>query len=184
MDSAYSIDDEQDPFYIDLNHYLPEALGVDIITTTRSSRAQYMGSDRGVSVKETTEDEAVQLFQRRSRPGQVNGDYKDEVISIVNELRYLALAVTLAGSHVREAPRLLSDVRRYLPEYRAQRQRLLGRKAWSNVHRYSQSVLTTWDASYAAIERQSPVASRLLSLLAFTSLDDISPVFSTPSANH
>ena len=40
-------------------------------------------------------------------------------------------------------------------------------KAKKMIHRYGESVLSTWEASFAAVERQSVMAARLLSLLAF-----------------
>jgi hypothetical protein len=41
------------------------------------------------------------------------------------------------------------------------------------VHRYGESVLSTWETSFSAVVRRSPVASRLLTLLAFLNFDDI-----------
>ena len=39
-DSADSIDDENDPAFIDLKYFLPNALSVHIIITTRNSKAK------------------------------------------------------------------------------------------------------------------------------------------------
>jgi len=79
----------------------------------------------------------------------------------------------LARSYVAATPRLSSNVRLYLREYREHRGRLLSRKAIQNIHRYGESVLSTWETTFAAVERQSRVASRLLCLLAFLNFDDI-----------
>ena len=46
-------------------------------------------------------------------------------------------------------------------------------KANKLIHRYGESVLSTWETSFAAVERQSAIAARLLSLLAFLNFDDI-----------
>jgi hypothetical protein len=48
-------------------------------------------------------------------------------------------------------------------------------KAKKLIHRYGESVLSTWEASFAAVERQSGMAVRLLSLLMFLNFDDIFP---------
>ena len=48
-------------------------------------------------------------------------------------------------------------------------------KATKLIHRYGESVLSTWETSFAAVERQSTMAERLLSLLAFLNFDDIFP---------
>ena len=48
-------------------------------------------------------------------------------------------------------------------------------KARKLIHRYGESVLSTWEISFAAVERQSAIAARLLSLIAFLNFDDIFP---------
>jgi hypothetical protein len=54
-----------------------------------------------------------------------------------------------------------------LPEYRAQRRTLLDVKAKKYIHRYGESVLSTWRTLFAAVMPQSVTAADLLSLLAF-----------------
>jgi hypothetical protein len=73
------------------------------------------------------------------------------VALIVKELGYLALAVTLAGLYVLVIPRLSLDIRQYLPEYRQQRKRLLSRKPTRYIHRYGESVFSTWEMSFSVI---------------------------------
>ncbi|KAK5110032.1 hypothetical protein LTR85_001790 [Meristemomyces frigidus] len=96
-----------------------------------------------------------------------------EAALIVGELDYLALAVTLAGAYVAATPRVRSNIAEYLPEYRRRRRVLLGRKANAQIHRYSESVLSTWETSCAAIATRCPVAVRLLSFFAFLAPEDI-----------
>jgi hypothetical protein len=57
-----------------------------------------------------------------------------EVDLTVEELGCLALAITIAGSYRPATRRLLCDLRLYLPEYYAQRERLLGRKPARYIH--------------------------------------------------
>ena len=78
--------------------------------------------------------------------------------------RYAKLTVTA---------RLSSDIRRYLPEYQQRRKELLRRRAKRHIHQYGESVLSTWEASFEAIENHNPAAARLLSLLAFVNFEDI-----------
>jgi hypothetical protein len=91
----------------------------------------------------------------------------------VKELGYLALAIALAGSYVAATPPLSTDLRQYLPEYFERRKQLLSIKATKLIHRYGESVLSTWETSFSAVVRRSPVASRLLTLLVFLNFDDI-----------
>ena len=104
------------------------------------------------------------------------------MLQIVEELGRLALAITLAGSYAAATPRLRSDICLYMPEYRQRRKQLLGMKAKNLNHRYGESVPSTWETSFAAVERQSAMAARLLSLLSFLNFDDIFPtLFERPT---
>ena len=128
-----------------------------------------------VKVADMKPEEAAELFRISAKLGQTGLEIEEEIMLIVQELGHLALAITLAGSYVAATPRLRSDIRLYLPEYRERRKQLLGMKAKKLIHRYGESVLSTWETSFAAVERQSVMAARLLSLLAFLNFDDVFP---------
>ena len=172
FDSADAIGDEEDKSYIDLRHFLPDAPSVNVIITTRSAIATEMTELEEVNVAEMEPSEAAELFIRCAKL-KTNSQAGIEVEIIVKELGYLALAITLAGSYVSMTPRLSSDLKGFLPEYRQRRKALLGQKPKRLIHQYGESVLGTWEISFSAIERQSQEASRLLTLLAFLHFDDI-----------
>ncbi|KAK1808393.1 hypothetical protein LTR12_017242 [Friedmanniomyces endolithicus] len=117
--------------------------------------------------------EAVDMFMRCSKLGNAAGAVREETPLIVAELDYLALAVTLAAAYVAATSRIRSNVAEYLPEYRRRRKALLGRKAKQQIHQCGESVLSTWDTSYATIAKQCPMAVRLLSIFAFLDPEDI-----------
>ena len=117
--------------------------------------------------------EAIELFQRYAKIRERGQDIVTKVAQIVKELGHLTLAITLAGSYVSITPRLSSDIRRYLPKYRERRKELLRRRAKRHIHQYGESVLSTWEASFEAIENHNLAAARLLSLLAFVNFEDI-----------
>jgi len=77
-----------------------------------------------------------------------------EVLKIVEELGRHALAIALVGSYIAATLWLRSAIRLCLPEYHEQQKQLPEMKA---------SVLSMWETSLAALERQSPTAARLLS---------------------
>ena len=168
FDSADSIDDENDPAFIDLKHFLPNASSVHIIITTRSSKAKGMTSLPPIEVGSMELSEAVELFSTCSEYDRAANQAKIEMI--VQELGCLALAVTLAGTYVLETHLELDE---YLKEYRHRRKELLEEKPENLVHGYSKSVLATWESSFRAITKRSLEASRLLMLLAFIHYDDI-----------
>jgi ankyrin repeat protein/tetratricopeptide (TPR) repeat protein len=170
FNGADTIDNVDDASYVDLTDFLPKGATVDTIITTRSSLAQQMTT---LKVAEMEVGEAAALFCKYAKLNYEAGDIVDEVFKIVRELGCLALPVTLAGSYVATTPRLLVDLRQYLPQYHKHRKHLLGIKATKHIHQYAESVLTTWETSFAAVVQQSPMAARLLSLLAFLNFDDI-----------
>jgi tetratricopeptide (TPR) repeat protein len=175
FDNAHTIDNPYDISYIDLNYFLPDAPCVDAIITTRSSRAQEMTALKAVKVAGMEEAEAAELFRTSAKLAKTGLEVEKEIILIIHELGYLALAIALAGSYIAATPRLRLNIRSYLPEYRERRKQLLGIKGSMLIHRYGESVLSTWETSFAVIERQSTMAARLLSLLAFLNFDDIFP---------
>jgi tetratricopeptide (TPR) repeat protein len=179
MDSADEIEDDKSRLFVNLNHYLPEAPQLDRIVTTRSSRARGL-STRAVAVAEMSEDEAIQVFRQCARLEQRSEQGRRDILAIVQELGCLALAVTLAGSYVHETPGMSSDLGLYLTEFKVHREQLLGQRAHRVVHQYGESVLSTWEISFEAVQQQAPVAAQLLSLLAFLNFDDVFLHFFTP----
>ena len=169
LDSADDIDNDQSKGYIDLRYFMPDAPGLHIIITSRNATAKEITQLSPVEVAEMGLLEATELFKQAAKMTHET----DEIKKIVEELGRLALAITLAGSYVSATPRLSSDIRKYLPEYRQRREKLLERRPTQVVHRYAQSVRSTWETSFKVIEDDNPVAARLLSLLAFVNFEDI-----------
>ena len=173
LDSADTIDNDQDKSYIDLEYLMPDAPGVHIVITSRSSTAKEITRLEAVEVAEMEPSEARELFQRAAKMTGVGPDEMEEIAIIGRELGHLALAITLAGSYISVTPRLSSDIRKYLPEYRQRRKELLQRRPKQHIHQYGESVLSTWETSFEAITNHNPTGARLLSLLAFVNFDDI-----------
>lgn len=172
-DNTDSLDDESDHYFVDLQRYLPDAPGVEIVITTRSQTATGMTELEAIEVGKLAAAEAVEVFIRCGKLGDAGGAVHEEAALIVAELDHLALAVTLAGAYVAATPRFRSNIGEYLPEYRRRRKALLGRRAKQQIHQYGKSVLSTWETSRATIAKQCPVAVRLLSFFAFLDPEDI-----------
>ena len=119
--------------------------------------------------------EAAELFQRSAKIMKARLEEQEEIDGIVEEPGCLAIVITLAGSYVSVAPRLLSDIALYLPEYRQRRKKLLQQQSKQHMHRYKGSVLSIQEASFEAIAKQDPAAVRLLCILAFMNFKDIFP---------
>ena len=173
LDSADMIDIDRNKSYIDLEYLMPDAPGVHIIVTSRSLAVREITRLEAVEVAEMEAAEATELFQQSAKMTKVGPEETREIKKIVEELGYLALAIALAGSYVSVTPRLSSDIKSYLPEYRTRRKELLQRRPKQHIHQYGESVLSTWETSFKAIENYHPAAARLLSLLAFVNFEDI-----------
>ncbi|KAJ5875173.1 TPR-like protein [Penicillium subrubescens] len=127
----------------------------------------------GVEVGEMDDLEAEELFYRYSRLERNDKGIEVEIKGIVRELGLLALAISLAATYVWRTPRLQSNIKGYLPDYRRRRNELLSRKPESLIYQYSESVLATWETSYHAIDDQCREAAALMTILPFLSFDDI-----------
>lgn len=144
-----------------------------IIITSRSLTVQDITLLEATEVADMESSEVTELFRRCAKLQGVGPELETEMGQIVKELGYLALAITLAGSYISVTPRLSSNIRGYLPEYRRRRKELLRRRPKQQVHRYGESVLSTWEASFNTVAAQSPAAARLLGILASISFNDI-----------
>jgi len=170
FDGADTIENEQSNEYIDIKHFIPDVAYLHVIITSRSRTAKDMSQLPGVQVGEMEKQQAVELFYRYSQLQRDNQDVTGEITAIVEELGYLALAITLASTYV---GRTHCDIKAYLPGYRQRRRELLNRKPVSLIHQYKESVLTTWETSYRAVAEQNPGASVLMTTLSFLNFDDI-----------
>jgi tetratricopeptide (TPR) repeat protein len=173
FDGADAVDNEGDDEYINLRHYIPDSPLLDVIVTTRSKTVKDMTPLDGVEVGDMEEGQAVDLFYALSKLKNRSQDTENEIKRVVKELGCFALAVTLAGTYVLQTPRLLRDIKQYLPEYRDRWRKLLSQKPKELINQYSESILTTWETSFQAVGRQCAGACRLLTLLAFFDFNDI-----------
>jgi hypothetical protein len=134
FDSADTIEDKKASEYINIKHFIPDIASLHVIVTSRSSTAKDMTRLEGVQVGEMEKTQAAKLFYRSSQLQRDDQGVEDEIKAIIKELGYLALAVTLTATYVGRTPRLQSNIKAYLPEYRRRRHELLSRKPESLIH--------------------------------------------------
>ncbi|CAF9915151.1 MAG: Kinesin light chain 3 [Alectoria fallacina] len=166
-DGADNIDNPDDLSNVDLRKVIPNYKSVDVLVTTRMSRAQGFGSF-SVEVGEMKEEEAMQLLANSSGLGlqQLSASETEEMKNIVRELGFFALALQLTGSYVSQNPRISADLSKYLREWRKRRKQLLEITP-RLADQYPMSVLISWEVTYEAVSRTSTIAANLLSFLAF-----------------
>jgi hypothetical protein len=90
----------------------------------------------------------------------------------VEKLGYLPLAIDQAGSYL---SMLQKPLHAFLPLFEENFNRTLSKKPPSAVWQYGEeTVVTTWEISFKAIQKTDPQAADLLLLCSFVANDDIS----------
>ncbi|KAH7308419.1 nucleoside phosphorylase domain-containing protein [Stachybotrys elegans] len=172
FDGADELDNADGPNFVDIPEYIPGSPRVHVLVTSSSSTTQDPSTFDGVHVRELEEPQAIELFAKCAKLASAEGLY-DSLKVIVQKLGYLALAITIAGAYLSQTPTLASNLPQFILEYDRRRRDVLDKLPRKFVDQYTESVMTIWEMSYAAVNRQSPEACRLLTLLAFLDYEDI-----------
>ncbi|KAI8930733.1 hypothetical protein NX059_012341 [Plenodomus lindquistii] len=143
LDGADLIDDEAAEGYVPIRQFILNAPSLYVIITTRSGIARHMRQLEAVHVGDMEANEAVELFYKYSKLPHYDHSVEDEVRAIVEELGYLALAITLAGTYAGTNRRLQSNIKAYLPEYRQRRRELLFWRPNNLIHQYNETISAT-----------------------------------------
>ena len=171
FDEMDSIFEEENNTANDFHTWLPATKDVHVIMTTRDSRAADLTILEAIEVDCMDKEEASALFKNCA--GLMTNQENHHVYEIVEELGFFALAVSLAGYYVKQTPWLFSDLARYLPQYRQKRKEILSEKPRQAVHYYKESVLTTWETSFSAVQARSPNAANVFLLVCWLNPNDV-----------
>ena len=148
----------------DLERYVPVAGNGQISITSRLSVwdgfAQLM--EVGVFQRDKLEGESVDFLLKRT-----GKDDRKGAADLAAELGDLPLALEQAGAYIKESGISFAD---YLVRLKENRKELLYKGKPLN---YPDSVATTWEISFQAVQQENPAAGDLLSLLAFLAPDAI-----------
>ena len=148
----------------DLERYIPVAGSGQIIITSRLSVwdgfAQLM--EVGVFQRDKMEGESVDFLLKRTGKKDREG-----AADLAAELGDLPLALEQAGAYIKESGISFAD---YLVRLKENRKELLSKGKPLN---YPDSVATTWEISFCAVQKENPAAGDLLNLLAFLAPDAI-----------
>ena len=93
----------------------------------------------------------------------------------MEKLGYLPLAIDQAGAYLNK---LSKPLHTFLPLFEANFKTTLNRKPPSALWQYGEkTVVTTWEISFEAIQKEDPQAAELLLLCSFLSNEDINADF-------
>ena len=153
-----------------LSDFLPQSPNGSILITSRSQDVARRLTGRGdylVEVKSMDEGEALALLQTKLG-SNANGH---DAIELLQALDFMPLAITQAAAYIEQrAPRM--TISRYLEEVRRSdhdRSCLLMKDVGDGRRdgRASNSIIATWQISFAHIRKVIPTAAWLLSLMSF-----------------
>ena len=157
-----------DPQAESLSDFLPQSLNGSILITSRSRDVAFRltGSYTNIVRVDPMDQENALALVRNKLQG---GFDLDDAIALAHALDYMPLAITQAAAYITQrAPR--ATVSRYLQDLRKgdrDRAKLLDTDVgdFRRDGTASNSIIATWQISFAYIRRVRPSATRLLSLM-------------------
>ncbi|KAF4935500.1 hypothetical protein CGCF245_v007532 [Colletotrichum fructicola] len=167
------IDNLDDPKTIDLKEILPpKAKGSVLITSRRSDLAITRNS---IQVPLMEQDEAFTLLTTGIPQGpEIGTDEWRNAQAIIQRLAYLPLAISQAGAHIAMNPSEMPFAA-YLDLYHRYPKEILSRKARKAASdEKDDTVLTTWEISFEAVQNQMPEAAEVLLVSGYLAPEGIS----------
>jgi len=178
-----SINDDVKKFD-NLHQYIPEGEQGCILITSRNTASDELADNQEnvIELQGLAEHEAVDLLLKQCRAKQVSETELGEAKAIVQRLVYHALAITQAGSYIRQQKIRLDQ---FLEHYDAKMERILKHTPQLSQYRRSLNiaeretslnVFTTWELSFQQLTEieSGELKGDLLTLFAFFDSNDIS----------
>lgn len=159
----------------DLMKYLPVSGSGQIMITSRLSVWDGMARtlEVGVFQRDERQDESVEFLLKRTWQND-----RTEAKNLARELGDLPLALEQAGAYIKETGISFPD---YLDRFKKDRKKLLKHGKPLN---YPDTVATTWEISFQAVQEERPVGGDLLNLCAFLAPDAIARTMLEGGAKH
>ncbi|MCJ1342920.1 hypothetical protein MMC31_001109 [Peltigera leucophlebia] len=157
-----------------ISDFFPNSLSGFVILTSRRPECSRHGEGWELNVMEE-QDSIILLSKSYAREINITDDDYDEARRIVERLGYLPLAIDHAGAYLSI---LAKPLYAFLPLFEANFKTTLNKKPPLGVWQYGQkTVITTWEISFEAIQKEDPQAAELLLLCSFLSNKDINTDF-------
>ncbi|KAK5238550.1 hypothetical protein LTR47_000293 [Exophiala xenobiotica] len=154
------LDDERIHARFEIEKYYPPASHGSIIITTRLPD-KVAGSILKLGPLQNRIDDGLEILQSRSRRQNVASD--PHAKRLVERLAGLPLALATAGAYLH---RSLFTFERYLREYE-DRFEIDPKRPFQLQEYQDRTLYTTWDISYSQLQKEDPIAAKLLKLLAY-----------------
>jgi tetratricopeptide (TPR) repeat protein len=150
----FMIFDGADGEYAEVEAFIPAGKCGNILISSRNTDMQRLASsfDTFIKVIELDQDAAVALFIKSARLNKPNPSDLAHIEAIVGELCRLPLAVDQAAASIASG---LCRVEEYLNTFKRHRLRLMDNPTFKGSSNYGWAVYTTWDISFAELERRA-----------------------------
>ncbi|KAK6356806.1 hypothetical protein TWF718_001147 [Orbilia javanica] len=152
----------------DIQNHFPNHGGGAILITSRRPEISY-GSAKQADLDGLDKEAAVKLLLRLARMPESTEAIKQEVITLVEKLGFMPLAISHAGCFMYETK---ASAQEYLSYYdkRFMEIQKKPRFGWN----YHDTVATTWEISLSAIEKQDREAALMLLACSYLNPEEIS----------
>jgi tetratricopeptide (TPR) repeat protein len=146
--------DGADGGYEEVEAFIPAGKRGCILISTRNSNMQRLTSsfDSFINVIELDQVAAATLFIKSARLNSPSPSEQAHIEAIVQELCCLPLAVDQAAAFIASG---VYRVDEYLDTYKRHRLRLMDDPTFKGASNYGRAVYTTWDISFAELERRA-----------------------------
>jgi tetratricopeptide (TPR) repeat protein len=158
--------DNADDCDINLRNLLPPCNHGNVIITTRNEACRSHAPNSNYLVSEMNHDEAINLLLTSAMMEPSQEDRR-LAYRIVQELGYLALAITQVGAYISHSCSLTE----YLSIYNENRPEVLRKHPGQTADDYKWTVYTTWEISF---KKLGPAAAAFLKLCGFLHYNGIS----------
>jgi tetratricopeptide (TPR) repeat protein len=157
-DNWLMIFDGADVGYEVVERFIPPGKHGNVLISSRNATMNRLSSSSSayMEVVELDEDAAFELFVRSARLSHLSPAEQGHVKTIVRELCCLALAVDQAASSIATG---ICRVDEYLALYRQRRRQLMDDRFFNGSSNYGRAVYTTWDISFAELQRRASSSS-------------------------
>jgi tetratricopeptide (TPR) repeat protein len=153
-DNWLMVFDGADVGYEIVEAFIPAGQHGNILISSRNVTMDRLASPSSayMEIVGLDEDAAVELFIKSAKLDSLSPADLGHVEAIAQELCYLALAVDQAASSIATG---ICRIDEYLDVYQRHRLRLMDGDLFKGCSNYGRAVYTTWDVSFAELERRA-----------------------------
>ncbi|KIM22344.1 hypothetical protein M408DRAFT_291301, partial [Serendipita vermifera MAFF 305830] len=170
------LDNADDPS-LNINSFLPQAINITILITSRNPDLGNLSTTSHLELGEMTTDEALSaMLQAARRRPPLPNEETNSVQELMKELGCLAVALVQAGTYCRQLSSTIGEdfhpytFTQYLGLFGSHRAELMKKAGPASLDNYQRGVYTTLDLSYKVLPQDSRDLLHILSMFHYTDI--------------